>query len=72
MNKRYAKWSEFIDSFPSVIKYIKGKVNVVEDALSHKCMLVTKFELSVIGFEHIKDLYVHDTSFPIPCAKTRR
>ena len=24
MNKRHAKWSEFIESFPYVIKYIKG------------------------------------------------
>ena len=24
LNKRHAKWSEFIESFPYVIKYIKG------------------------------------------------
>ena len=68
-NKRHAKWSEFIESFPYVIKYIKGKENVVADALSRKCMLVTKLELNVIGFEHIKDLYVHDPTFAIPYAK---
>ena len=27
LNKRHAKWSEFIESFPYVIKYIKGKKN---------------------------------------------
>lgn len=69
LNKRHAKWSEFIESFPYVIKYIKGKENVVADALSRKCMLVTKLELNVIGFEHIKDLYAHDVSFAIPYAK---
>ena len=47
----------------------KGKENVVADALSRKCMLVTQLELSVIGFEHIKDLYAHDASFSIPYAK---
>lgn len=31
LNKRHAKWSEFIESFPYVIKYIKGKENVVAD-----------------------------------------
>ena len=69
MNKHHAKWSEFIESFPYVIKYIKGKGNVVADALSHICMLVTNLELSVIGFEHIKDLYEHDPTFAIPYAK---
>ena len=63
LNKRHAKWSEFIESFPHVIKYIKGKDNVVADALSRKCMLVTKLELNVIGFEHIKDLYANDPYF---------
>ena len=41
LNKRHAKWSEFIESFPYVIKYIKGKENVVVDALSRICTLVT-------------------------------
>ena len=69
LNKRHAKWSEFIESFPDVIKYIKGKENVVADALSRICMLVTKLELNVIGFEHIKDLYANDPSFATPYAK---
>ena len=68
-NKRHAKWTELIESFPYVIKYIKGKENFVADALSHICMLVTKLEFNVIGFEHIKDLYAHDTTFAIPYAK---
>ena len=52
-----------------MIKYIKGKKNVVVDALSRICMLVTKLELNVIGFEHIKDLYANDPSFSNPYAK---
>ena len=39
------------------------------DALSRKCMLVTKLELNVIGFEHIKYLYANDPTFAIPYAK---
>src|SRR6266536_3064657 len=68
-NGRITKWSELIESFPYVIKYIKGKENVVTDALSRKCMLVTQLELNVIGLEHIKDLYTHDPTFAIPYTK---
>src|SRR4051812_12458571 len=49
--------------------YIKGKENVVADALSRKCMVVTQLELNVIGSEHIKDLCEHDVSFATPYAK---
>lgn len=69
LNKWHAKWREFIESFPYVIKYIKGKENVVVHALSRKCMLFTQLELNVIGFEHVKDLYAHDPTFAFAYAK---
>ncbi|OMO50706.1 reverse transcriptase [Corchorus capsularis] len=34
LNKRHAKWSEFIESFPYVVRYKQGKENVVADTLS--------------------------------------
>ncbi|XP_040945810.1 uncharacterized protein [Gossypium hirsutum] len=34
LNKRHAKWAEYLESFPYVIKYKKGKDNIVADALS--------------------------------------
>jgi hypothetical protein len=34
LNRRHAKWCEFIELFPYIIKYKKGKDNVVADALS--------------------------------------
>ena len=39
LNRRHAKWMEFIESFPYVVKYKKGKENVVTDALSRKSVL---------------------------------
>ncbi|KAL0419227.1 UNVERIFIED_CONTAM: hypothetical protein Sradi_1336200 [Sesamum radiatum] len=33
LNRRHAKWIEFIESFPFVIKYKKGKENIVADEL---------------------------------------
>jgi len=34
LNKRHAKWVEYLEQFPYVIKYKKGKANVVAHALS--------------------------------------
>ncbi|CAA7045393.1 unnamed protein product [Microthlaspi erraticum] len=39
LNKRHARWVEFIETFPYVIKYKKGKDNVVADALSRSLVL---------------------------------
>ncbi|XP_052173798.1 uncharacterized protein LOC127789074 [Diospyros lotus] len=36
LNKRHARWMEFIEPFPYVIKYKQGKENVVADALSRR------------------------------------
>jgi hypothetical protein len=36
LNKHHAKWVEFIEIFPYIIKHKKGKENVIADALS-KC-----------------------------------
>jgi hypothetical protein len=66
LNRRHARWSEFIESFPYIIMYKKGNDNVVADALSRRCMLMTKLEFDIVGFEHIKDLYAHDPFFATP------
>ncbi|XP_024004015.1 uncharacterized protein LOC112081489 [Eutrema salsugineum] len=36
LNKRHTRWVEFIETFPYVIKYKKGKDNVVADAFSRR------------------------------------
>ncbi|XP_019435361.1 PREDICTED: uncharacterized protein LOC109341845, partial [Lupinus angustifolius] len=36
LNKRHAKWVEFLEQFPYVVKHKKGKANVVADALSRR------------------------------------
>nr|KYP59055.1 Transposon Ty3-I Gag-Pol polyprotein [Cajanus cajan] len=45
LNKRYAKWVDYLEQFPYVIKYKKGSINVVVDALSRRH-----------NFEYPKDL----------------
>ncbi|XP_019435376.1 PREDICTED: uncharacterized protein LOC109341859 [Lupinus angustifolius] len=36
LNKRHARWVEFLEQFPYVVKHKKGKANVVADALSRR------------------------------------
>ena len=63
LNRKHAKWMEFIESFPYVVKYKKGKENVVTDALSRKSVLLNQLEVKVPGLEHIKELYAADLVF---------
>lgn len=63
LKRRYARWIEFIETFPYIIKYKKGKENIVADALSRRYTLITTTEAKVIGFEHIKEYYEEDPDF---------
>ncbi|RDX95000.1 Tf2-11, partial [Mucuna pruriens] len=57
LQKKHAKWLEFIEMFPYMIKYKKCKENIVADALSRRYVLLT-LQTKLLGFEIIKDLYV--------------
>ena len=46
-----------------MIKHKQGKSNVVADALSRRYALFSSLETKFIGFEHIKELYEHDSDF---------
>ncbi|KAF8054126.1 hypothetical protein N665_1346s0001 [Sinapis alba] len=63
LKKRHARWLEFVESFPYVIKYKKGKENIVADALSRRHALISLMEAKVMGFEHIKNQYREDPDF---------
>jgi hypothetical protein len=63
LNKRHAKWVEFLEQFPYVIKHKKGKSNVVADALSRRHVLLSTLETKVFYPEHIKKLYENDLKF---------
>ncbi|KAL4282658.1 hypothetical protein GQ457_16G018760 [Hibiscus cannabinus] len=63
LSKRHARWVEFIETFPYVIKYKQGKDNIVVDALSRRYSLITTMHAKVLGFEHIRDLYLTDVDF---------
>ena len=63
LNKHHAKWVEFIETFPYVIRYKQGKENVVVDALSRRYVLLSILDTKLLGFEYIKDLYAQDSDF---------
>uniref|UniRef100_A0A2N9I6V5 RNA-directed DNA polymerase n=1 Tax=Fagus sylvatica TaxID=28930 RepID=A0A2N9I6V5_FAGSY len=47
LNKRHAKWVEFIETFPYVIRYKQGKENVVADALYPKVCFTFHFRYKI-------------------------
>jgi len=63
LNRKHAKWVEFIESFPYVIKHKKGKENIIDDALSRRYTLQNQLDYKIFGLETIKDQYVHDANF---------
>ena len=63
LNRRHARWVEFIETFPYVIRYKQGKDNIVADALSRRYMLISTLDAKILGFEHIKELYALDADF---------
>ena len=69
LNKRHAKWSEIIESFPYIVKYKKGKENIVADALSRRHALLSQLDAKILGLENIKDLYATDSFFDEPFDK---
>nr|CAN83491.1 hypothetical protein VITISV_029198 [Vitis vinifera] len=63
LNRRHAKWVEFIETFPYVIKYKQGKENIVADALSRRYALVSTLNAKLLGFEYVKELYANADDF---------
>ncbi|XP_062086182.1 uncharacterized protein LOC133792296 [Humulus lupulus] len=63
LNKRHARWVEYIETFPYVIRYKQGKENVVVDALSRRYALISTLDAKLLGFELIKELYHVDHDF---------
>jgi hypothetical protein len=63
LNRRHAKWVEFIESFPYVNKHKKGKENIIADALSRRYTLLTQLDCKIFGLDTIKTQYVNDADF---------
>jgi hypothetical protein len=51
LNRRHAKWVEFIKSFPYVIKHKKGKDNVIADALLHCYTMLSQVDFNFLDWK---------------------
>jgi len=65
LNKSNAKWVEFIEQFPYVIKHKQGKSNLVADALSRRHTLLNVLNTRYLVFDHIKEIYKKDLDFSL-------
>jgi hypothetical protein len=63
LNKSHAKWVEFIETFLYIIKYMKGKDNVIVDALSRCYTMLSQLDRKIFYLESIKELYATDFDF---------
>jgi hypothetical protein len=59
LNKCHAKWIEFIESFPYIIKHKKGKDNMIPDALSRHYTMLSQLSHKIFDLETIKGLYAY-------------
>jgi hypothetical protein len=49
LSKHHAKWIEFIESFPYIIKHKKGKDNKIADALSRRYTMLSQLSHKIFG-----------------------
>ena len=63
LNKRNARWVEFLEQFPYVNKHKQGKANIVADALSRRHSLISILETKFLSLDYIKELYPKDIDF---------
>ena len=63
LNRRHARWMEFIETFPYIVQYKRGKENVVADALSRRYALLSTLIARLVGFEYVKEMYANDDDF---------
>jgi hypothetical protein len=56
LNRQHAKWIEFIETFPYVVKHKRGKDNIVADALSRRCALITQLDTKYLVWNPVNTL----------------
>jgi len=55
---------EHLEQFLYVIKYKKGKTNMVANNLFKRNKILSKLEAQILSFDHLSELYEQDFFFP--------
>ena len=63
LSQRHVKWIELLQNFTFVIKHISGQSNKVADALSIVDLILQEFQVNVVGFDELKEMYKDDQDF---------
>jgi len=63
LDRRHAKWVEFLETIPYIIKHKKGNDNVIADALSRHNAMLSQLDYCIFGLETIKGQYALDDDF---------
>ena len=59
----HGRWISYLQRFSFVLKHKSGEKNKVVDALSRRVELLVILKSSIIGFDHLKELYANDEDF---------
>jgi L-lactate permease len=63
LSQRHVKWVEFLKKIIFVIRHISGQSNKVAYALSKVNLIVHQFQVNVLGFDDLKEMYTDDAYF---------
>ena len=63
LNKKHAKWVEFLHNFTFVINHTSGKSNKVHDDFSRVNLILHVLKVNTFGFQNLVNMYKEDVDF---------
>ena len=72
LNRRHARWVEFLETFTYIIEHKKGNDNVIVDALSRRYAMLSQLDYRIFGLETIKGQYAQDDDFKAVILNSKR
>ena len=63
LNQRHVKWIEYMSIFYFALKNISRQTSKVVDALSIRCLILLECQITILGFDDLKEMYTDDLDF---------